>query len=193
MNEMEPGNVQVLDSDQELAAQLQRGDAQAVAALFDRYGRLAYGLAYRMLNDAGAAEDVVQEAFLLIWRNAPSFDATRGSLRTWLLAVVRHKTVDRLRRNRSRPQSSLDAIDQPMIGPDVWEMVSTNLTRDQVQQAFASLPDAQRQTIELAYLGGFTQNEIAERMNVPLGTVKGRMRIGLEKMRSFLQGRGVEG
>ena len=193
MNEMEPGNVQVLDSDQELAAQLQRGDAQAVAALFDRYGRLAYGLAYRMLNDAGAAEDVVQEAFLLIWRNAPSFDATRGSLRTWLLAVVRHKTVDRLRRNRSRPQSSLDAIDEPMIGPDVWEMVSTNLTRDQVQQAFASLPDAQRQTIELAYLGGFTQNEIAERMNVPLGTVKGRMRIGLEKMRSFLQGRGVEG
>jgi RNA polymerase sigma-70 factor, ECF subfamily len=193
MNEMEPGNVQVLDSDQELAAQLQRGDAQAVAALFDRYGRLAYGLAYRMLNDAGAAEDVVQESFLVIWRNAPSFDEARGSLRTWLLAVVRHKAVDRLRRSRSRPQSSLEAIDQPMVGPDVWEMVSTNLTRDQVQQAFASLPDAQRQTIELAYLGGFTQNEIAERMKVPLGTVKGRMRIGLEKMRSFLQGRGVEG
>jgi RNA polymerase sigma-70 factor (ECF subfamily) len=192
MNEMEPGTVQVLDRDQELAAQLQRGDAQAVAALFDRYGRLAYGLAYRMLNDAGAAEDVVQEAFLLIWRNAPSFDANRGSLRTWLLAVVRHKAVDRLRRMRSRPQSSLDAIDQPMIGPDVWEMVSSNLTRDDVRRAFASLPDSQRQTIELAYFSGFTHNEIAERMNVPLGTVKGRMRIGLEKMRSFLQGRGVD-
>jgi RNA polymerase sigma-70 factor (ECF subfamily) len=193
MDEVEPGNVQVLDRDQELAARLQRGDARAVEALFDRYGRLAYGLAYRMLSDAGGAEEVVQEAFLLIWQNAARFDASRGSLRTWLLAIVRHKAVDRLRRSRARPQTSLEMVDQALVGPDLWEAVSSSLSRQDVRRAFAGLPEAQRQTIELAYFGGFSQTEIAERMNVPLGTVKGRMRIGLEKMRSFLQGRGLEG
>lgn len=192
MDEVEPGNVQVLDRDQELAARLQRGDVQAVEGLFNRFGGLAYGLAYRMLSDAAAAEDVVQEAFLLVWRNARTFDASRGSLRSWLLTIVRHKAVDRLRRARARPQSSLETVDRPVVGPDLWQAVSSDLTREDVRQAFAELPEAQRQTIELAYFGGYTHTEIAERMKVPLGTVKGRMRIGLEKMRSFLQGRGVE-
>jgi RNA polymerase sigma-70 factor (ECF subfamily) len=193
MDAMEPGSVQVLDDDAELAARLQHGDRHAVEELFDRYGRLAYGLAYRMLSDAGAAEDVVQEAFLLTWRNARSFDTSRGNLRTWLLAIVRHKAVDRLRRMRIRPQSSLETLDRPLLGPDVWEAVSSDLSREDVRLAFAELPASQRETIELAYLGGYTHKEIAQKMDVPLGTVKGRMRIGLEKMRSFLKGRGVEG
>lgn len=160
--------------------------------LFDRYGRLAYGLAYRMLSDAAAAEDAVQDAFVLAWKNARAFDVKRGSLRNWLLTIVRNRAVDRLRRARVRPTSRLDAGHDLAKVPDVWEAVLSKETRDDIKDAFRRLPEAQRVTLELAYFGGYTHSEIAQKLNVPLGTVKGRMRMGLEKMRSFLQGRGVD-
>jgi RNA polymerase sigma-70 factor (ECF subfamily) len=191
MEERERTGVQVLD-DNELALQLRDGQTEAMEALFDRYGSLAYGLAYRMLSDVGAAEDVVQDAFLLVWRNARAFDADKGNLRGWLLTIVRNRAIDRLRRTRGTQQSSLELQQPEANSPDVWQTVSTELTRQDVREALSRLPEAQRQTLELAYFGGFTHSEIAQKLNVPLGTVKGRMRIGLEKVRSFLQGRGIE-
>ncbi len=175
-----------------MAAQLQRGEAVGVEALYDKYGRLAYGLAYRILNDRSAAEDVVQEAFLGLWRNARSFDPGRGNLRSWLLTIVHNRAIDRLRgTTRMRKETQIETVERLLEVPDAWETVSTRIEQRQIREGFAQLPDAQRQTLELAYFGGFTHLEIAGQMGVPLGTVKGRMRMGLEKMRTFLQARGV--
>lgn len=181
------------EQESEIVAQLQRGDVGAVEALYDRYSSLAYGLAYRILNDRTGAEDVVQDAFLALWRNARAFDAGRGSLRAWLLAIVRNRAVDRLRgRARARAEAPLETAEREPDLADAWEEVAIDLERKQVREAFGRLPEAQRQTLQLAYFEGYTQAEIARRMAVPLGTVKGRLRIGLEKMRAFLQARGVE-
>lgn len=145
-----------------------------------------------MLNDRAAAEDVVQEAFVAIWRNASSFDQARGSLRVWLLSIVRNRAIDRLRgAAKLRPPSNPEAVRQESEGADTVETVVLDLARQQLREAFSCLPEAQRQTIELAYFGGLTHAEIARQMRVPLGTVKGRMRIGLEKLRSFLEARGL--
>jgi RNA polymerase sigma-70 factor, ECF subfamily len=180
------------DQDSQMAARLKRGETTAIESLYDRYGRLAYGLAFRILNERGAAEDVVQDAFVSVWRNAAGFDASRGSLRNWLLSIVRNRAIDRLR-GSTRIRSEIDLADaepRPQV-PDAWETVALDLERKQIQEGFGELPDPQRQTLELAYFGGYTHVEIASRMNVPLGTVKSRMRIGLEKMRTFLTARGV--
>ena len=182
------------DPDSQVVARLKRGESAAIESLYDRYGRLAYGLAFRILDDRSAAEDVVQEAFVSVWRNAAGFDASRGGLRSWLLSIVRNRAIDRLRGSaRIRTEVDLETA-EPVAGvADVWQSVSLHLERKQIREGFAELPDAQRRTLELAYFGGYTHVEIANQMQVPLGTVKGRMRIGLEKMRSFLEGRGVMG
>jgi RNA polymerase sigma-70 factor, ECF subfamily len=175
-----------------MAARLKRGDATAIESLYDRYGRLAYGLALRILNDRNAAEDVVQDAFLGVWRNAGSFDVSRGSLRNWLLAVVHNRAIDRLRGTaKTRQEKQLETIERTAATPDPWEAVALELERKQIVEAFRQLPEAQRLTLELAYFRGYTHTQIARHLNLPLGTVKGRMRMGLEKMRSFLQARGV--
>jgi RNA polymerase sigma-70 factor (ECF subfamily) len=169
-------------------------DDRAIAALYDRYGGLAFALAYRILGERGAAEDVVQDAFLSVWRRAGSFQTGRGSVRTWLLSIVHHRAIDRLRgtAGRARQDAPLDEVDRVVSAEDPWREVSTTIQRDVLKSGLATLPEAQRETIELAYFGGYTQNEIAQRMAVPLGTVKGRMRIGLQKLRSVLMGAGVE-
>ena len=175
-----------------MAARLEQKDATAVEALYDRYGRLAFGLAFRILNDRNAAEEAVQDAFLDLWRNSRSFDASRGSIRNWLLAIVHNRAIDRLRgASKTRRDAQLDSVERTAGVPDAWEAVSLDLERAQIREGFQHLPEAQRRTLELAYFGGYSHTEIAREMNVPLGTVKGRMRIGLEKMRSFLQARGV--
>lgn len=180
------------DQDGEMAAQLKRGEASAIESLYDRYGRLAYGLALRILNDRSAAEDVVQDAFLGVWRNAGSFDLARGSLRNWLLSVVHNRAIDRLRGTaRTRQQAQLESVAHTVEVPDAWQAVALDLERKQIKEAFDQLPDAQRRALELAYFRGYTHTEIAHELNLPLGTVKGRLRIGLEKMRSFLLARGV--
>lgn len=176
----------------EMVAQLQHGDVGAVESLYDGYSSLVYGLAYRSLNDRAGAEDVVQDAFLALRRNARAFDAGRGSLRAWLLSIVRNRAIDRLRDPpRTREAAPPEMADLKQDVTHAWEKVTLDLARKQVGEAFEGLPEAQRQTLQLAYFEGYTHVEIARRMDVPLGTVKGRMRIGLEKMRAFLQARGV--
>lgn len=188
---MDPTRVAVPLPDAELAAALQRGEPRAVEALYDRYGRLAFGLASRMITDKAAAEDVVQDAFISVWRNATSFDPARGSLRAWLLSIVHHRAIDRLRGSAGRQaEAPLDAIQRRT--PDAFAVESADDDRIEIRNALAALPEAQRQTLELAYFAGLTHVEIALRMGVPLGTVKGRMRMGLEKLRNHLQEKGIE-
>ena len=148
----------------------------------------------RVLGDPGRAEDAVQEAFLNVWNRAASFDANRGSLRAWLLVSVRNRAIDYLRGRgaHERQEDELPAevarADEP---GDPWREVALSLERAAVRDALESLPAEQRQVIELAYFGGYTHTEVSSMTRLPLGTVKGRMRLGLEKMSSFLRGRGL--
>ncbi len=181
-------------ADADLVAKLVAGNHEALGELYDRYGGLAYAVALRVLGDPGRAEDAVQEAFVKIWNHAASFDARRGSLRTWLLASVRNRSVDYLRGRGAHERQELEL--QPAMaeaGPrsDPWHEVSLSLERSAVREAMSSLPAEQRHAVELAYFGGYSQREIADMTKVPLGTVKGRMRLGLEKLSSYLQGRGL--
>ncbi len=178
--------------DRELAAALAAGDESALAELYDRYGGLAYSLAMRILGDSGRAEDVVQEAFLKLWNGAARFDESRGSLRAWLTTAVRNRSIDLLR-GRSLQERRALALKPDVIasgaGPE--EQAARALERDAVRAAMASLPDEQREAVLLAYFGGLTQAEIAELGGVPLSTVKGRMRLALEKLGAYLRDRGL--
>lgn len=183
-----------VDSDQDLAAALSAGHVQALAELYDRYGQLAYSVALRILGDPGRAEDVVQDAFLKLWHGANRFDSRRGSLRTWVITAVRNRSIDYLRgrsaHERQEREIPLDA-EARGAGSDPWREVATSMEREMIREALASLPAEQRQAVELAYFSGYSHREIAEMIRVPLSTVKGRMRLALEKMESYLQGRGV--
>jgi len=181
-------------SDPELVTRLAAGELEAVRALYERHGKLAYSLAVRILGDPGRAEDVVQDAFMRVWTHSSSFDANRGSLRTWLLTTVRNRAIDYLRGQSGQERSELELfLNVPAhgYGSDPWREVSESLERQAVREALNSLPPDQRQVVELAYFGGFTQREIAEIVQVPLGTIKGRTRLALEKLSSYLQGRGL--
>jgi RNA polymerase sigma-70 factor (ECF subfamily) len=183
-------------SDMELASAIQSRDPDALAELFDRYGSLCFGLAFRIVKDRQAAEEVVQEAYLNVWRKADSYDFGRGALRTWLLTVVRNRGLDRLRSNRLRvdQQVPLEDAENSLGGPDVWLEVAEKLDREAITAALAELPEEQRVAIELAFFSGLTHPELAERLGIPLGTVKGRLRLGLLKLRGLLGGvRVVEG
>ena len=157
--------------------------------IYDRHGAAAFSLAYRMCGTRGLAEDVVQEAFLSIWRSGARYDRRRGSVRTWILGITHHRAIDALRRNvvQERHRASDEGIEERFESTDRTELEVAR--RDEaltVRGALEGLPDDQRRAIELAYFGGFTQSEIAEMLAVPIGTVKGRMRLGLEKMRGKL-------
>ncbi len=182
-----------VDSDLELAHALATGQVQALAELYDRYGPLAYSVALRVLGDPGRAEDVVQDAFLKLWHSANRFDAHRGSLRTWVITAVRNRSIDYLRgrsaHERQEREIPLEA-EARGEGSDPWSEVATQMEREAIKEALSSLPAEQRQAVELAYFGGYSHREIAELVRVPLSTVKGRMRLALEKMQSYLQARG---
>lgn len=161
-------------------------------ALVEEHGAMAYAVALRVVGDPSIAEEVVQESFLSAWRQATTYDSGRGSVRTWLLTVVRNRAIDRIRSERSRPTSGagdLDAMTWLRADTDVWADVAAGLDRDTVRTSLLRLPAEQRRTLELAYFDGLTHVEIAEQMSVPLGTVKGRMRMGLQKLRSDLADR----
>lgn len=179
-----------VDPDLAFVARLAGGELDALEGLYGRYGTMAYSIAVRITGDAGAAEDVVQEAFLGAWRNAGRYVPGRGSVRTWLLAIVHHRAIDSLRRRR--PTTELPDEDQGSASPagltvpDVWDEVAATLDRDTIQRALGAIPVRQREAIELAYFGGLTQVEIADRLGLPLGTVKSRMRLGLLALRREL-------
>jgi RNA polymerase sigma-70 factor (ECF subfamily) len=180
------GGMEGLD-DGDLARLLARGEADALTALYDRYGSLAYGVALRLLKDGPAAEDVVQEAFLQVWRHAGSFDSRRGSLRGWLLSMVRNRAIDIHRQRAARPTASWspDEMDVP-DSSDVWAEVRRRMSRETLVRALLHLSPEQREVIELAFFSGYTHVEIADRLNLPLGTVKGRVRLGLQRLRGLL-------
>ena len=174
---------------------LVRGDLGALDRLYEQYGAMAFSIAYRITGDRAAAEDVVQEAFLGAWRNAARYVDARGSVRTWLLSIVHHRAIDAIRRRRpASPLPEFEAnLPDSLTLPDVWADVQLRLDRDSVREAMRSISDVQREAIELAYFGGLTQTEIAERTGVPLGTVKGRLRLGLQGLRAALTPLGGEG
>ena len=174
-------------SDEYLIARLASRDLGALAVLYDRYGRLAYSLAYRILGESEAAEDVVQDAFLSAWRGAEGYRRDRGNVRAWLLSIAHHRAVDILRRKTTFRPAPLEIAEQQPGDEDTAASAERNVEHRSVREALEGLPPAQRRTIELAYFGGYTHVELSELMGVPLGTVKGRMRIGLQKLRRALE------
>lgn len=171
-----------------LLERLVRNDREAMAGLYDTYGSLAYGLACRTLGQSSDAEDVVQEAFLALWRQSSVLDPARG-LRSYLMTIVHHKAVDRLRQKSRRPELALDeALPVPSTAPAPSEIAEALEDRELVRSAMRALPEEQRQTVEMTYFGGLTTTEVAERMRIPVGTVKSRLRLALGHMRRALAG-----
>jgi len=178
-------------SDEALVALVARSDESALAELYDRVGGTAYGLAYRVLRDEALAEDAVQEAFLGLWRGAGSFIPERAKASTWILTLVHRRAVDLVRREQRRRAEPIEGAPEPAVG-SAEEAAWLRLDRERVQDALAQLPDQQREAIELAYYGGFTQSELADRLGEPLGTVKSRMFTGLSRLRELLEESGHE-
>jgi len=176
-------------SDEALLSLVARSDEEALAELYDRFGRPAYALAVRILRDAGLAQDAVQDAFLAAWRTAAGFDARRGSASTWLMTLVHRRAVDVVRREDRRRAGPLD--DVPVAsGDSTDEAAELREQRLRVRSALEVLTPAEREALELAYYGGLSQSEIAEKLGVPLGTVKSRMFAGLGRLRDALGERG---
>jgi len=177
-------------SDEDLMLVVGEKDPEAFEVFYDRHGGAAYSLAYRIVGDRTSAEDVVQEAFLSIWRSGARYDRARGSVRAWTLGIVRNRAIDALRRQSGRAPK-LDFDDEAALeqrpAPDFTDEQA--LQREEARElrgALSELPDEQSKVIELAYFGGFSHSEIAEMLSMPLGTVKGRMRLGIEKIRTQL-------
>jgi len=188
----EPGAL----SDEALMARVAGGENQALALLYDRYGRTVYGLALRILSSAEQAEEVVQETFWRVWSRAATFQSSSGQFTAWLFGIARNLCIDELRRRQARPAISADGAQallsipdsQPHVDDLTWEAERRRL----ILGALADLPADQRQVIELAYFGGLSQREIAERLNSPLGTIKTRIRLALQKLKGVLQHQGIE-
>jgi len=175
-------------SDEALVALVARSDEVALGELYDRFGRVAYGLARRILRDDALAEDAVQEGFLAAWRSAPRFVPERAKASTWLLTLVHRRAVDLVRREQRRRTEALPEAEPAAATGAADDELWLRLERERVQAALAKLPDQQREAIELAYYGGFTQSELAERLGEPLGTIKSRMFTGLARLRELLEG-----
>jgi RNA polymerase sigma-70 factor (ECF subfamily) len=176
-------------ADEELMELVAEGDPRAFEAIYDRHGGVAFSLAYRMVGNRAIAEDIAQEAFLSIWRSRLRYRRERGSVRSWILGIVHNRGVDALRRNvvHERRRASAEGLEERREAPErVEQEVARRDEARSIRAAIDTLPDRQGQVIELAYFGGFTHSEIAEMLGMPLGTVKGRMRLGLEKLRNML-------
>ncbi|HEX5713678.1 MAG TPA: sigma-70 family RNA polymerase sigma factor [Solirubrobacterales bacterium] len=177
-------------ADEELMPLIGTKDPEAFAVFYDRHGGVAYSLAYRIVGEKTAAEDVTQEAFISIWRSGARFDRARGSVRSWMLSIVRNRAIDTLRSRAGKaPKLTFDdeaALEQRPAEERTEEEALQHETARELRGAVGSLPSEQAKVIELAYFGGFSQSEIAAMLGVPLGTVKGRMRLGMEKIRGEL-------
>jgi RNA polymerase sigma-70 factor (ECF subfamily) len=173
--------------DEELMPLIGAKDPEAFAVFYDRHGGVAYSLAYRIVGEPGAAEDVTQEAFISLWRSGARYDRARGSVRSWMLSIVRNRAIDSLRAGAGKaPKLTFDddaVLEQRPADELTEEEAMRHETASEVRGALGQLPGDQSKVIELAYYGGFSQSEIAAMLGVPLGTVKGRMRLGMEKIR----------
>ena len=178
-------------ADEELMQAVQGGDPAAFETIYDRHSAAAFSLAYRIVGTRGAAEDATQDAFLAIWRSRVRYQRDRGSVRSWILGIVHHRTIDALRRNQvhATRRADADGIEEREAASELTDVeVIRRDEQRKVRKAIDTLPDAQVKVIELAYFGGFTHNQIAEMLHEPVGTVKGRMRLGLDKLRRELAG-----
>jgi len=173
-------------SDASLIARCAAGDDLALASLYDRYGRSAYGLALRIVRDPALAEDAVQEGFLAAWRAAPRFDAARAKASTWLLSLVHHKAVDLVRREEARPAQPTAELPEAVASDDVSRSALQGFERQRIDAALDGLSTSQREVLVLAYFDGLTQTELAERLGEPLGTIKSRTHAALARLRALL-------
>ncbi|MGI9057464.1 MAG: RNA polymerase sigma factor [Ktedonobacteraceae bacterium] len=184
-------------SDEDLIAAICLGAEWAIEILYQRYHRYAYALAYRVLHESNGTEDVVQEVFLSIWRKAATYQQQHGGVYGWLQAIVHHRAIDKIRSasyrdHQCKPLEEEGVVDIPSTQPEVWEEAWHEQQRGIIRAVLAQLPVEQREVIELAYFDGHTHAEIAEQKNIPLGTVKGRMRLGLQKRRHLMQEYGLD-
>lgn len=177
-------------TDEDLLVAAGRGDQSAIGQLYDRFSGQMYGLAMRITQDATLAQDVVQESFVGIWRNAGRFDASRASARTWIMAIAHNRAIDAIRRRKPAQELPDPELPPPaaLTSPDIWGEVAGRMDADQVRAAVMTLSPVQREAIALAYFGGLTQQEIAEKTGAPLGTVKSRVRLGLMALKDQLAG-----
>ncbi len=181
-----------------LIAAISQGDSQALEALYDRYAAVVYRMALRIVKNQELAEDIVQEVFWRVWRRSSSFERGRGRVAQWLFGVAHNLCIDELRRMRSRPISVYEDVEHPLIqqlpdehtdvASEAWQAEQRRMITDMLDQ----LPNAQRQAIEMAYFGGMSHQEIATRLNRPLGTIKTRVRLGLHKLKSLLSANGLQ-
>ncbi|MDQ3696243.1 MAG: sigma-70 family RNA polymerase sigma factor [Chloroflexota bacterium] len=187
-------------NDAELIGRAAEGDAHALEILYDRYSSVVLSFAFRLVADRQVAEEVLQEAFFRAWQQGKAFNAGRGTFVTWLLSITHNLAIDEIRRRRRRPQKAdseepeafLATVADSSTGANVEDEAWLGALRDTIAEALRELPTAQREAIELAYYQGLTQREIADRLGEPLGTVKTRMRLGLQKLRESLGGHGQE-
>jgi len=177
----------LLLADEDLLYFVGQGDSEAFAILYDRYGRAAFSLAYRIIGERQAAEDLVQDAFLKLWCSATSYRPERSSVRTWLLSIVRNRGIDQLRSHASRRrlQDRIEAFAPRSQPSEAFAETWRNSQRDRVRDALNTLSPEQFKVLELAYFSGYTHVQVSELLDVPLGTIKGRMRLGLKKMRVY--------
>jgi RNA polymerase sigma-70 factor, ECF subfamily len=187
------GRQYLILADEDLISLVEASDGEAFATLYDRHSRAAFSLSYRMMGDRQAAEDLAQDAFLKVWRSAGSYRAERGSVRTWILSIVHNRGIDQLRSqaSRRRTQDRIEASAPRSQPSEAFSETWRNSQRDQVREALDTLPPEQLKILELAYFSGYTHVEISDLLGLPLGTVKGRMRLGLKKIRDFFESRGA--
>ena len=185
----DPGRQYLILADEDLISLVESADAEAFATLYDRHSRAAFSLAYRMMGERQASEDLTQDAFLKVWRSASSYRAERGSVRTWILSIVHNRGIDQIRSqaSRRRTQEKVEASAPRSQPSEAFAETLRNSQRDQVREALNTLPSEQLKILELAYFSGYTHVEIAELLRLPLGTVKGRMRLGLKKIRDYFE------
>jgi RNA polymerase sigma-70 factor, ECF subfamily len=185
------GRQHLLVADEDLISLVRACESEAFAVLYDRHSRPAYSLAYRMMGEKQAAEDLVQEAFLKVWRAATSYRAGRGSVRTWILSIVHNRGIDQLRSlaSRRRTQEKVEASAPKSQPSEAFAQSWRNSQGERVREALKTLPPEQLKILELAYFSGYTHVEIAKLLGLPLGTVKGRMRLGLKKVRDYFDSR----
>jgi RNA polymerase sigma-70 factor (ECF subfamily) len=184
---VERGRPYLILADEDLISLVEAADAEAFATLYDRHSRAAFSLAYRMMGERQASEDLAQDAFLKVWRSASSYRAERGSVRTWILSIVHNRGIDQIRSqaSRRRTQERIEASAPRSQPSEAFTETWRNSQRDQVREALNTLPPEQLKILELAYFSGYTHAEISELVDVPLGTMEGRMRLGLKKMRDY--------
>jgi len=197
MSIFENGNSTTELSDEALLKEIAGGAVWAMDSLYERYSRMLYSVAYRMVADHQIAEDLLQDAFLAVWRRSTSYSPQTGAARSWLISILHHRTIDHLRRMRRRsgiveaPLEELE-LDETTAFPDVWDEAWRSIKSSQVRAALMKIPTEQRLVIELAYFQGWTHAEIAEGTEIPLGTVKARMRLGLHHLKRVLEEMGMD-